>query len=254
LNNVLSFTLTTSAHNLQAVVPYNSATGQLLQVTENGIPIPFALQTIKGIQYGVFGAGSNSYVAIYSSVPLPVTLLDFTVTKQGDDALLKWTTTMEENNKGFEIQRSTDQSSWTAIGFVNGAGNSQTSRDYQYLDQNLPAGTYFYRLRQVDLDGHSQLSKVVDVTFSGSIALDLKQNRPNPFNNTTTVDVVIPKSCRVQLMLYDQMGRPVQTLMDEEKSPGTFSIQVNRNGLSSGIYYYKLNALGQSIVKKMTIF
>ena len=235
------------------MVPNNSATGQLLQVTQNGIPIPFTLQTIKGIQYGVFAASTNSYVAIYSSVPLPITLLDFTVTKQGDDALLKWTTTMEENNKGFEIQRSTDQSSWTAIGFIIGAGNSQTSRNYQFLDQNLPAGTYYYRLRQVDFDGHSQLSKVVEVTFSGSMVLDLRQNRPNPFNNNTTIDVVIPKSGRVQLILYDQMGRPVQTLIDEEKSPGTYSIQVNRNGLGSGIYYYKLNALGQSIVKKMTV-
>ena len=253
LNNQLSFTLTTSAHNLQAMVPFNSATGELIQVTQNGLPIPFTLQTIKGIQYGIFAAATNSYVAIYNSVPLPITLLNFTVTQQGDNALLKWTTTMEQNNKGFEVQRSTDQFGWTAIGFVNGAGNSETSRDYQYLDQNLPAGTYYYRLRQVDLNGHSTLSKVLDITFGGSMALELMQNRPNPVNNSTIIDIVIPKSGRVQLMLYDQMGRPVQTLMDEEKLPGTYSIQVNRNGLSSGIYYYKMNALGQSIVRKMTI-
>ena len=235
------------------MVPFNSATGQLIQVTQNGIPIPFTLQTIKGIQYGFFAAATNNYVAIYNSVPLPVTLLNFTVTQQNDNALLKWTTTMEQNNKGFEIQRSTDQAGWTAIGFVTGAGNSETSRDYQYLDQNLPAGTYYYRLRQVDLDGNSTLSKVVQITFGGSMALELMQNRPNPVNSNTTIDMVIPKSGRVQLMLYDQMGRPLRTLMDEVKSPGTYSIQVNRNGLSSGIYYYKMNALGQSIVRKMTI-
>jgi len=64
---------------------------------------------------------------------------------------------------------------------------------------------------------------------------------------------VIPKSGRVQLLLYDQMGKPVQQIMDEFKMPGTYNVQVNRNGLSSGIYYYKLNALGQTIVRKMTI-
>jgi hypothetical protein len=49
------------------------------------------------------------------------------------------------------------------------------------------------------------------------------------------------------------MGRPIQQLMDEVKMPGTYSVNMNRNGLSSGIYYYKLSALGQVLVKKMTI-
>jgi hypothetical protein len=184
---------------------------------------------------------------------LPITLLNFTVTKQGDNAQLNWSTSSEENNKGFEIQRSTDQSTWTVLNFIAGAGNSQTEKDYQYLDQNLPAGTYYYRLRQVDYDGNSSFSKVVPVTFDGGMALELKQNRPNPFNNNTSIIMVIPKAGRVQLILYDQMGRPIQQLMDEEKMPGTYSITVNRNGLSSGIYYYKMNALGQVIAKKMTI-
>jgi len=55
-------------------------------------------------------------------------------------------------------------------------------------------------------------------------------------------------------MLYDQMGRPVQQLMDEMKSPGKYQVNLSKNGLSSGTYYYKLNAMGQSLVRKMTIF
>ena len=249
----LSFDLSSTPHNLQAMVPFNSADGTLQQVTENGVPITFTPQTVKGIAYGFFPAGSKSYVAIYSSTPLPVTLLNFTVTKQGDNAQLNWSTSSEENNKGFEIQRSTDQSAWTVLNFIAGAGNSQTQNDYQYLDQNLPAGTYYYRLRQVDYDGNSSFSKVVPITFDGGMALELKQNRPNPFNNNTSITMVIPKAGRVQLMLYDQMGRPIQQLMDEEKMPGTYSVTVNKNGLSSGIYYYKMTALGQVITKKMTV-
>jgi hypothetical protein len=187
------------------------------------------------------------------SGPLPVQYLNFSVSKQGDDARLLWTTAMEENNKGFEIQRSTDASSWTEIAFVAGAGNSQTSKDYQWLDKNLKAGNYYYRLRQVDYDGKSHFSKIVQVRFGGNLSLELRQNRPNPFNSSTTIDILMPKAGRVQLILYDQMGRPVQQLMDEFKMPGTYNIQVNRNWLSPGIYYYKMNALGQSIVRKMTI-
>ncbi len=249
----LSFDLTTTAHNLQAMVPFNSADGSLIQVTANGTPVTFTTQTVKGISYGFFPASSQSYVATYSSTPLPITLLNFTVTKQGDNAQLNWSTSSEENNKGFEIQRSTDQSTWTVLNFIAGAGNSQTEKDYQYLDQNLPAGTYYYRLRQVDYDGNSSFSKVVSVTFDGGVALELKQNQPNPFSNYTSISMVIPKAGRVQLMLYDQMGRPIQLLMDEEKMPGTYTVSMNKNGLSSGIYYYKMNALGQVIVKKMTI-
>jgi hypothetical protein len=253
VNSKLSFNLTTSAHNLQAMVPFNSADGTLISVTQGGTSIPFTIQTVKGIQYGVFAASTNNFVATFSSTPLPITLLDFTVTKQADNAQLNWSTSSEENNMGFEIQRSTDQSGWTVLGFVAGAVNSQTEKDYQWLDKNLAAGTYYYRLRQVDLNGNSTFSKVVSVSFGGDGSLELMQNRPNPFNNTTTVNIVIPRAGMVQLILYDQMGRPVQQLLDEYKSPGTYSIQVNRNGLSSGVYYYRMNALGQSIVRKMTI-
>ncbi len=251
-NHQLSFAVITSAHNLQVMVPFNSSDGSLTGITENAIPITYTIQTIKGISYAFFAATSKNYVASYSSTPLPVTLINFTATKEGEDALLNWTTTMEENNKGFGIQRSVDGATWNEIGFVTGAGNSQTTINYQYLDKDLSAGTYYYRLRQVDLDGHEQMSKVVQVIFEG-LALELKQNRPNPVSNTTTIDMVIPKSGRVQLVLYDQFGRAIQQLMDEYKSPGNYSIIVNRNGMSSGIYYYRMNALGQSIMRKMIV-
>ncbi|HZK62745.1 MAG TPA: DUF4082 domain-containing protein, partial [Puia sp.] len=254
VNNDLSFTIGTSAHNLSAMVPQFSATGQLIKVTENGDSIGFVVQTVKGISYGVFSASSKSYVATYSATPLPVTLLNFTATKQGsDDALLKWTTTMEENNKGFEILRSTDASSWTVVGFVAGAGNSQTPINYQYTDKNLSSGTYYYKLRQVDYDNNSVFSKIAQVTIDGGLMLELLQNRPNPFTSTTIVGMVIPTAGRVQLLLYDQMGRQVQILMDEFKAPGTYQVQVNKNGLGSGIYYYKMNTMNQSLVKKMTV-
>lgn len=136
---------------------------------------------------------------------------------------------------------------------MTGTGNSQTPIDYQYLDQNLTNGIYYYRLRQIDYDGNSQISKVLQVNFGEDLSLELMQNKPNPFNNSTYIDIVIPKAGIVQLMLYDQTGRPLQQLMNEYKAPGKYTIQVNRNGLSSGIYYYKLEALGQSITRKMTI-
>ena len=203
------------------------------------------------------GVAPNYWVDVFfsaGSTPLPVQYLNFSASRENENVKLQWTTANEQNNKGFEIQRSSDRSNWKVIGFVTGVGNSQTSVDYQYTDLNLPSGTYYYRLRQIDFDGIAQLSKVIQVSFTENLALELKQNHPNPFNSGTTIDMVIPRSGRVSLMLYDPTGRPVQLLMDEYKSPGTYHVQVNRNGLSAGVYYYNLNALGQSLVRKMIIY
>jgi hypothetical protein len=189
-----------------------------------------------------------------SSTPLPVQYLSFTATKAGNDAKLQWTTSQEENNKGFEVQKSVDGASWTVLGFVAGAGNSQTPRSYQYTDQDLAPGKYYYRLRQVDNDGKSDISKVVSVTISGELQMELLQNRPNPFNNSTSIIIIIPKAGRISLTVYDQLGRPIRTLLDADKLPGTYTIQMSRDGLSGGIYYYKLNSKDGSTTRKMTIY
>jgi hypothetical protein len=184
---------------------------------------------------------------------LPVQLSGFTVSKHGLDAQLQWSTASEQNNKGFEIQRSSDGSKWNAIGFVNGAGNSQSNLSYQFNDKNPGLGKYYYRLKQIDLDGNSKYSDIATITFNDRLSLELKQNHPNPFNNTTTIDIIIPQSGRIKILLYDQMGRLVRQLMDETKSAGAYQVTMDRNGLGAGMYYYKLDTKDQSIIKKMTI-
>ena len=66
ITKTLTFSITTNAHNLQVMVPVNSADGELIQIIENGTPITYSVQTIKGIQYGFFAAGSRNYIAVYS--------------------------------------------------------------------------------------------------------------------------------------------------------------------------------------------
>jgi Domain of unknown function (DUF4082)/Secretion system C-terminal sorting domain len=200
------------------------------------------------------GANANYWVDIvFDLTALPVELTNFTATKNGKDVSLNWGTASEQNNKGFEVQRSNNATSWTKIGFVDGAGNSNTNKSYQFTDVNPAPGKYYYRLKQIDLDGKSKLSNTVQITINNGLALELKQNHPNPFNSSTTVNIVLSKSGKVKLTMYDQKGMKVQQLIDANKEAGTYQIQVNRKGLSAGIYYYKLEAEGQSISKKMTI-
>ncbi len=202
-------------------------------------------------------SASNYWVDVVFSptVPLPVTYTNFKVTKEGNDALLTWTTSMEQNNTGFEIQRSNDgTSNWVVIGFVKSQGNNKSLQNYQYRDKDLSAGKYYYRLRQVDFDGKSTFTAVREVDFDGNSILELRQNTPNPFSASTTIVIVIPQAGRYKLTLYDQMGRSVRDLMDDTKGSGTYQIQLNKSGLSPGTYYYKLDSKDHSLVRKMTIF
>ena len=81
----------------------------------------------------------------------------------------------------------------------------------------------------------------------------LQQNYPNPFNPTTIIGYSIPKASFVTLKVYDILGREIATLVNAEKSFGNYNVDFNGNGLSSGIYFYKIQAGDYSVIKKMVL-
>lgn len=81
----------------------------------------------------------------------------------------------------------------------------------------------------------------------------LEQNYPNPFNPTTTISFSLAQAADVQLSIYDVKGSLVQTLIDERRSSGDYSIRFDASNLSSGIYFYKLNTPDGVQTKKMTL-
>ena len=76
-----------------------------------------------------------------SNTVLPVELVSFTATANGMNTNLHWSTATEINNSGFEIQRR-QTSDWAKVGFVAGAGTSNSPRNYSYTDSKLSAGSY----------------------------------------------------------------------------------------------------------------
>ena len=70
----------------------------------------------------------------------------------------------------------------------------------------------------------------------------ISQNYPNPFNPSTTVRYVLAKPGKVTVAVYDMLGRKIETLVNKEQSPGEYSIQWNAHNLSSGLYFYKIQA------------
>ncbi len=123
-----------------------------------------------------------------ASGPLPVTLLNFTARPNGNAVLVNWNTSMEVNNKYFIVERSADGSSFTEIGRVAGAGNSNHEQRYQFTDVNPLPGTSYYRLRQVDFDSQFALSSTATVRFTSESRARLVL-LPNPVTSYVSLNI-----------------------------------------------------------------
>jgi hypothetical protein len=256
-DNVLSFTITASggSANLRAMLPASSGSTTLIEIKRGTTVIPFVLETIKGIEYAFFDASvTASYTAEYGLIAsLPVSLTNLSATALGGKITVRWTTSSEINNLGFDIQRSIDGASWTSLGFIHGAGNSSSSRHYSYVDNNPEPRKYYYRLKQIDIDQHFKYSSIVSASLNGKAGFLLGQNFPNPFNNQATIQFTLPGTEKVKIVLFDMGGRVLRTLVNGTKEAGSHVISLNVGTLSKGVYYYKMQAGDFTDVKKLTI-
>ncbi len=85
--------------------------------------------------------------------PLPIELIEFKAVLINREVRLEWTTAQEVENKGFDVQKSANGSTWSSLVWIDGAGYSNNTVEYSVVD-NLPyAGANYYRLRQNDVDG-----------------------------------------------------------------------------------------------------
>jgi hypothetical protein len=101
-------------------------------------------------------------------------------------------------------------------------------------DQNFPIGV-------------TNISTIVPAKY------ELMQNYPNPFNPTSTIKFAISKFSDVKIVVYDAMGREVQTLVNQKLQPGTYETSIDGSQLSSGVYFYKLITEKYSETKKMVL-
>lgn len=185
---------------------------------------------------------------------VPVEFSTFSYALFGNQVDLRWVTASELNNKGFEVERKYENSSFERIAFVEGKGTTTQVNGYTYSDIVSKAGKYAYRLKQVDFDGTYKYSQEVEVDVIGIPGqYALSQNYPNPFNPTTGINYFIPESGFVTLSVYNLLGQKVADLVNEFQVAGEYSINFDGKGLASGTYIYSLNANGNVVSKKMTL-
>ncbi len=139
---------------------------------------------------------------------LPVKLNDFTGRIQKNDVVLNWSTALEQNSRAFEIERSFDGSEFKKIGSVEAAGNSSIKKSYSFIDPAISQENNYYRLKQIDLDGKHDYSKII------LIKNPVKGNEPvklltNPAINKIDVQFGKIQKGRGTLDLFDNSGRLV---------------------------------------------
>ena len=207
--------------------------------------------------------GGLNYIATFTTDnAFPVELASFSATTIGSSVKLNWQTATEVNNYGFDIERNTPlnplsrgevEDKLEKIGFVLGNGNSNSPKSYSFVDDNVSAGSYSYRLKQIDNDGQFEYSKVIGVSFMKPSEFSLAQNYPNPFNPTTTIQFTLPRAGNVKLTLFNLLGQKIKTLINEYKESGVHTLNFNASDLNSGLYIYKLEANGLIKTRKMTL-
>ncbi len=207
-------------------------------VVENAAPNSRYLLVVSSENAGDFAVQSSA-----NSTALPVTLQSFNVTLKNKRTFLEWTTASEVNNKHFEIMRSEDASSFVKIATVLGQGTSSELHRYQYLDEVLPGGTYYYKLIQVDLDGTSTTSKTLTISIIDED--DALRVYPNPATNMLFIQT---KSEIKSIELFNNVGQKfIQKL--QPTSDG-YSLDINH--VPAGIYTLKVDG-GQTVHKKIII-
>jgi len=214
--------------------------------------------------------GLNGTIRRTTNGALPIELISITASINENQIKLEWKTATEINNYGFEIQRSfigtTHELSlqWETVGFVEGNGNSNSPKEYTFIDDktsevlgNLGGvdGKLQYRLKQIDFDGKFEYSETITVESVHVTTLpnefSLHQNYPNPFNPTTSIEYSVPSSDYVSLKVYDILGNEVATLVNEQKSAGRYEAKFNASNLVSGQYIYRIQVGEFNSVRKM---
>jgi hypothetical protein len=206
--------------------------------TFNGNGVLSAITVSPGTTYLLVVDGIENTKANFSlnfgGNALPINLLSFTAEKKGHTSFLKWQTASEYNNDRFEIETSKNGTDFYQIGIVGSHGNSVSVESYNFTD-NLPMnGINYYRLKQVDKDGHSTYSKTVFVSFeetTGPIAI-----RPNPVNDKLILDIAQPSE-NVMINIFSTDGRLVK-----KESLGSVqrSSTINVAQLNAGVYILRI--------------
>ena len=194
-------------------------------------------------QIKIVDQNSNTVISpklfVSSSAPLPVTWKYFTgETTQYNRPLLKWATTSETSALNFEVERSIDAKTFNKVSSVTAAGDSRSLNEYRFQDEALPAGDYYYRLKQLDFDGKFEFSRIVNIKIG---LTGLVKIYPNPVTDKLNIE------SEKTLGLVELINLSGKKLYAANYQGRYFELEMSK--FPSGLYTVKVNGESFKIVK-----
>ena len=212
-----------------------------------------------GFTYEVCDDGFDPACAIASvtfDVALPVEMGRLGATAASGRVIVEWTTLSEVNNDGFRILHRPDveTKSFEEVGFVAGHGTTSEPSQYRFAVSNLQPGTHLFRLEQVDVDGTPTLSRVVSATVELESGLSLQPTGPNPFRTRTTLRFAVDTAEKVDIQLFDLLGRRIETLYSDTPTPGRYhTVTVEATDLAPGRYLVRARSATSQTTLPITV-
>lgn len=227
-------------NSINDLLTYTSNTGCY---TDPGVP---------GGEYA--GFGNFAMFQSNQNNALPVTLLYLEASPVNNQYInVAWSTSLEINNAGFYVMRSTDAIHFTTLGWVPGHGNSTSTQVYAYNDYAVvPNVVYYYKLRQVDNNGHVNETTIVDAQLTGAGAFAISDFIPNPANNQSKVIVTTSSAQTIQVKLFDMLGRQL-SVSSYDLTPGENNVDLNVQQLADATYTAMISAGNRIYAKKLII-
>jgi hypothetical protein len=179
---------------------------------------------------------------------LPVTYLYINGEGFNNYNEVSWATASEINNNGFWVLRSMDGITFKKLGFVKGAGNATEEKQYTYIDDSVDANLYYYKIEQVDYDGHENFSNVIAVANNHSNILSISGAYYDHLNNQISVTLGGDFSGSMFISLFDISGKMVYR-KNEIAFKGRFINE--QTELSAGIYIIKIDSEKYSVCAKI---
>ena len=160
----------------------------------------------------------------------------------------EWELTLHDYEQGVSMNMR-QESAYT----FTAASSSQAKKESQSMLTGTLPETMKLKTEEARFGITIRPASVNNTPNEQPVEFGLSQNYPNPFNPSTTMRYTIQESGQVRIAVYNLMGQKVATLVDEYKSAGPHNVRWNAAGHASGMYYYRLEANGQAITKKMTL-
>ncbi len=179
-----------------------------------------------------------SNISPMGPLPLPIELIDFKGKYINNQSVLSWITASEKDNDYFILERSEDAHEFTQIGKIDGAGNSNSFLNYQFIDPKPINQVAYYRLKQIDFDGQYSYSQVIALRNNQKLNTEIKAY-PNPSNgNFLITNIPFQTGEAFVCQVFNMQGELLKKDLHISDTNNNFQLQLNE--LKSGVYWVSL--------------